>query len=220
MILSHTPPFILVHVPRTGGTSLTLALSRRLPHATVDWHEGKHRTARELSRLRLWSEALVVAFWRPPHEILASWYANACTWFRRYHRVPRIPDQRPPTRAWVAYATDLASLSFDEWLERDVWTGKWPPSVTFRETWLEPHLDQILLYDFRRYRDAWTDLTKRLGVPSRPLPPTDRTADPDLRPQITGELIARCRRHFCADYELCEMRDRPLSPVTACYLRG
>lgn len=211
MILAHSPPLILLHVPRTGGTSLTLALARRLPQATVDFHEGKHRTARELCRLRLWSEALVVAFWRPPLEILASWYANACTWFRRYHRAPRIPGQRPPTRAWVEYATRLASLSFDEWLEQDVWSGKWPPAGSFRETWLEPHLDRILLYDFHRYHEAWEDLAARLGLDPRPLPPIDGTVDPDLRPTVTKAVFVRCRQHFAEDYELLHsIEDSPI----------
>jgi len=202
MLSSREPPFIFIHIPRTGGTSISLAIHRRFPRSTIDFADRKHATARQLAKLPHWTTALKIALFRPPHQILASWFANAVTWHRRYHSPDWTPTDPPPTPEWVEYADRLHSLTFDRWLEEDVWTGKWPARRTFRATWLEPHLDELLLIDASDFQAAWAQVAFRLRTRILPWPPADTTVDETARPDATPDFHERCREHFASDYEL------------------
>ena len=78
MIISHKTKAIFVHIQRTAGTSIELALRREDPSIAGDSHNGRiHLTAREMRAIvgpETWNAYYRFAFVRNPWDRLVSWY--------------------------------------------------------------------------------------------------------------------------------------------------
>ncbi|MDH3719380.1 MAG: sulfotransferase family 2 domain-containing protein, partial [Planctomycetota bacterium] len=79
MIYSLKHQFVFIHIPRTGGTSITETLAGQCWDATVDVFELKHATAEDL-RVRflsdVWHSLYRFTVVRNPWDIIASDYRH------------------------------------------------------------------------------------------------------------------------------------------------
>ncbi len=211
MIASHSPPFVQIHIPRTGGTAWSLALWERFPNATIDLQHRKHSTWKQVVKHRgivgnEW-KGLVWCVVRPPHEIVESWWCNVATWWRdigQHH--PKFAG--PYTLDWLQYCARLKLMDFEEWFDHDVMGGKFNAVAGVEGHWLSGVENcrgtEVVLYRFDELGAAWNDLCDRLGVDPEPAPASAAKGDDRLRPTLTSRQRVDLERMCADDYRLAD----------------
>lgn len=165
--------FCFIHIPRTGGTSLTEGLATNHA-AVVDVHEGKHRTA-FVARTMLgeaWERAYRFSLIRSPWDIIASDYRHCMreawsitaalrmTWTPEWHsRLLRI-------RAYDGFA----DFVLGEWL------CDGSPIVAAGGFWdAFCGTGDVTPIRFEALRDQWPTIAAKCGCPCAELPHVNGT---------------------------------------------
>lgn len=158
---------VFVHVPRTGGTSVALALARYFDDAV--WKpdgslDPDHRSLQEQCQLRGLDPADVMsfAFVRNPWDRYVSFYEFYHGWF--LHRQSSADAGNDPRLAnsW---------LSFDDWLRRFI--SAEPDNL------LRPSAQLVrgvsCVGRFERLQESFDAISRQLGLPHQRLPAVNQS---------------------------------------------
>lgn len=181
MILSRQRRFLLIHIEKTGGTSLRAALRRGLPDCD-EKTIAKHATAREAQQLlgAEWDQLHKVSMVRNPWDRLVSHYffAHKRTVLRPWYK--RILGRRSSHEAWRAACE--GSADFDHFVRR---TADLEVCAPFYRNQIEHLCDdngQLMVDYIGRYesydRDAAV-IFRSAGVPEVRLPKKNATRHPE-----------------------------------------
>jgi len=188
----HGRSFVFIHIPRTAGTAITLALAQQYPDAIVSLFGNKHADAlRSCDYFRSgseWLSAFRFSMIRSPWEIIASDYRHTlaaamaatpasrleCTseWWLRMQRV----------RGYAGF-TEFVRL---EWLcEHSLLR----PGGFWRSWCQGPEGEDlgIVPYRFDQLSDAWAQIRGALGAGDLPLPAP--TPTPQIETTWTPALV-------------------------------
>jgi len=201
MIYSLKHRFVFIHIPRTGGTSITRALLRATyPDAVVDMLELKHAGAEEIRRMvgRDWGDCYRFCTVRSPWEIAASDYrlirqsARGLRWDSGLHQM----------RRWIEHVRHVATLDFGQFVEMFYLTratarvrpgGFWP-------TYCQDRFGRELGVEAIRFEDLsarWPEIVARCNLKPIDLPHVNG-ADPGIPTLWTPELVAAIGE-WCAE---------------------
>lgn len=174
----YTDRFCFVHIPRTGGTSITELLAVNLPNAYVDVFEKKHAYARGLAqRVPNWESIVKFSVMRSPWEIIASDWRHTRAMARQITERTALevhPDWMLRMRRVAAYQ-GFAEFVQGEYLSEDSYVedgGFWK---TFC---LGPEGEDLGVEPIA-YRDLparWMDICEIAGVRQLPLPRLNQTS--------------------------------------------
>lgn len=206
-MISHSKRFILVHIPRTGGTlveagisHLGIALQGKRNHGSLYF---KHAAARDIKRMMgdQYDVYFKFSIVRNPWDWVVSNYAYNRGLHRCYVAGTRYESMRTPGDAPVRIPDWAKDLSFDRWL--DWWLTELNPS---QQALLTDGADNLLVDEvcrFERLRQDVGEICRRLNVEFIP-----RAADTrgqreraDYRDYYTAATRARVATHFQPDIE-------------------
>ena len=142
--------FVYIHIPRTGGTTLTDSFGC-LTYVSKCVHHHKHDTAREIKTLvgsGLWDNAYKFTVMRNPVEICKSWFR---------HCVQYQPGGFE-TGDWVGYCQYLREIAWRGFVEQEVLTGRFVRKGGFLATYC--NLPDIAVLSLP---NAWQYLTGVTG---------------------------------------------------------
>ena len=200
MIWCENPGFVFIHIPRTGGTSITQALLDAYPAARVDNFGGKHATAyaawcRFGPKMVGWLKFAVL---RDPCEIIES------DWRSVTAAAKVLPEYRLHVPVdWAEYVERVAGWDFPQFV-RNQWLGVYSPLRPggFWRTWcLGPAGEDlgVEMLRFDRLAEDWRRLCERYGLSDLPWLNVGRATRP-------AEWTDGLRAAVCAvcwmDYEL------------------
>ena len=171
--------FVFIHIPRTGGMSITQALAGRLPEIadmTInvsglgDQRWWRHSRACELARdIPHWDKLYKFAVIRNPWEIVASFWRLVQRDLALLER-PRPTFPRSADDYWE-FLSQTSRMSFEEWVP---WHFAYlRGSGGFWRYWCcGPNGEDLGVEPVRyeRLREEWPGLCKRLGVGRLKLP--------------------------------------------------
>jgi len=107
--------FIFIHIPRTGGDSLTEAFGG-IPYISKDVYKFKHCLARK-GRYNLfssvWFDAFKFTIVRPPLDLMRSWFNHARTYQQH-------GDKENATHYWLQFCEYVSRVSFPDFVEREI----------------------------------------------------------------------------------------------------
>jgi hypothetical protein len=109
--MMYSADFIFIHVPRTGGTSLTNIFGV-LPGVSKDVHFLKHAKASEIKRIideDVWNNAYKFSIYRENEEIAKSWYKHLCNCDVLYKKEKPIGV----TKKWLDFVECANSCDMD-----------------------------------------------------------------------------------------------------------
>ena len=186
MVISHQHRFVFIHVPKTGGDSITAALRPfASPEATADGDSpDKHLTACEIRRRYIgpanWPDYFSFAFVRNPWEWLHSDYWFSVT---RAAEILRCPNQY--AARWVEKLRRVRRMTFADFV-RTEWT-----TSPIRSYCQEAGCDIVTFIG--RYENLAADflaICQQIGLPAAP-----------PLPHHNATLISGTRRyHYREDY--------------------
>lgn len=157
---------VFVHVPRTGGTSVSLALAKYFddvvwkPDGSID---PDHRSLEQHCEAYGFDphQVMSFAFVRNPWDRYVSFYEFYHRWhLREGSKVSQHPDSR------LAHA----DLSFEAWMRRFV---EDKPGNLLRPSSRQVR-DVKYVGQFERLQESFDELSQRLGLPSQTLPRVNR----------------------------------------------
>lgn len=167
MIVCLNHGYAFIHIPRTGGISITTALAHACGgHACIDAFSRRHAVAGGIAyELPCWSQLYRFAVIRSPWDVIASDWRLVHHSLKTYHREA---IQWP---GWSQRLERVRPMSFDEFV-RVEWLGEWPLDGGLWRTWCTGNgrdlgVQPIL---FSELRDRWRELCRRIGVMTLPLP--------------------------------------------------
>ena len=179
------PPFVFLHVPRTGGIAFYRALREQMPRAVVlDAHGGEtHMSFREAQNR--WPMLPKICVMRSPWEIYASCY--------RLHQHYATLDLMPPQLAGDERLFRMVGrLTFRDWVNTMIATGHLNPPGGFSVRYCGSRV-LVLQYDRRPYQRLAEMLGVRLVLP--------RVNGGWKHPRWTRELIDQVGRYCWMDIE-------------------
>jgi len=192
MLISHKHRFVFVHVPKTGGDSVTAALK---PYATRGLggetaSPEKHLAAWDIRQryfaMRNWPAYFSFAFVRNPWDWLHSDY-----WFC----ISKAPDvtQHPENhvQSWVAKLLRVQKMTFAEFV-RSEWTAS--PCRSYCQ---EAGRDMVSFIGcYENLQSDFAEVCRQIGLESTP----------PLEHRNSTIVSGRTRRHYREDYTP-ELRD-------------
>jgi len=107
--------FVFIHIPRTGGDSLTNAFSLH-PSISRDVYYWKHARAADVRATlcpEQWNAAYKFTVIRHPWDVMRSWYNHCCTWNED-------GDRRFAAVQWIRFAARVATLRFPKFVEMEL----------------------------------------------------------------------------------------------------
>lgn len=187
------PEAIFIHIPRTGGISITSALAASSLHPYVNVDDHRHDYARTI-RFRLgtesWNRKFVFSVIRSPWEIVASWYRLAK---RDLAAMKTNPDFAALDNAWTRYLRVFeADMDFGAYVKRDILGGiigvapggfwrTWCCAVDGADLGVQP-------YRFETLQARWREIAVKCGCPAAQLPHANGTKQEPA--PWTPELVA------------------------------
>ncbi len=147
--MMHCNKFVFIHIPRTGGTSLTETFGV-LPAVSKCVYEYKHATAREIRRLigaKAWNNAYKFTVYRDPYEIIRSWYQH-CLGFC---------DNGYASPDWLSYVDYVRTCSFNTFVELEVLSGRFVQRGGFLSTFC--NLPDINVLSLAEAHDKLVEMT-------------------------------------------------------------
>ena len=208
MIYSLKHRFLFIHIPRTGGTSITEALLRAAhPHAIVDNFDLKHAGAERIREAivypqpldRQWDRLYRFCVVRSPWEIAASDYRN----IRRCARGLTWDAPLRWQRDWCNHIRHVATLDFGQFVEIFYLTratarvrpgGFWP-------TYCQDRCGRELGVEAIRFEDLsarWLEILARCNLDPIDLPHVNG-ADPEIPTPWTPDLVKGVGELCCED---------------------
>jgi len=202
MIWSENPGFLFIHIPRTGGTSITQALLDAYPQARVDNFAGKHATAyaawcRFGPAMVNWVKFAVL---RDPVEIISSDWRNVTA------AAKVLPEHRLDVPVeWSQYLERVSQWDFPQFV-RHQWLGEFSPLRPggFWRTWCRGPAGEDLgvkMLRFDRLAQDWRRLCERHGLVVCDLPRLNvgqATRPAEWTDELRSAVCAVC----WMDYEL------------------
>ena len=203
-MISHSKKFILVHVPRTGGTLLEAGLSDHGIMLQGEPNYGsvyfKHATARDIRRMmgESWKDYFKFSIVRNPWDWVVSNYAYNRGLHQCYVAGTRYEAMRTPGRVpdWAR------EMSFENWLRW--WLDEFNPS---QHALLADEAGNLLMdevYRFETIRQDAGRICRRLGVEfvERPVDTRGKRTNADYRDDYTDDTRRQVADHFARDIEL------------------
>ncbi len=189
MFYSDQKPLVFIHIPRTGGTSLTQAWGT-LPYISKDVAVYKHATAPQIKALigkRLWNQAFRFTIIRDPWEILVSLW-----------RLLMAASGHEGAESWRTSVIYWKARTFNEWLDQEL--GQLKPGG-----FLRTYTAREKVHIFTNVQDAHRTLMEITGdCPELPhLEGSDRTIPVDESRR--SEVLDRC----AFDVRFLEEAERP-----------
>jgi len=189
MIISHKTKAIFVHIQRTAGTSIELALRREDGSITGDSYQGRiHLTAQELRAVvgpQTWDGYYRFAFVRNPWDRLVSWYFMCV--------------QAPSPNRFQRYVVDNAPTFTDFVTKTTTGMGE---KTTRNQLDFVTGPDGNLIVDFvgryERLADDFAIVRKRLGL-AHDLPRANASAHVNYRDCYTEETREIVAQRFARD---------------------
>jgi hypothetical protein len=174
VIFSAEDKFLFIHIPRTGGTSITAALAGAYPRASVDAFAGKHATGLTIRGgfwIDDWESLFRFTVVRNPWEIIGSDYRWTLARAREMDETTYMgcdPIWLSKMRRTSAYR-DFADFVWHEYL------GEWGyilPGGFWRTYCLDfcGHELGIETFRFEELDRAWETIRRRVGTASAELP--------------------------------------------------
>jgi hypothetical protein len=203
MIVDHDRKFVFVHIPKTGGDSIGLALVPHVQHGII-WLQGKHKhnplkqILPTIGDEAKWRQYLRFAVIRNPWELIHSdWYFS----LRSLESIEK-HEQKPELRKWVDKLRavqrypDFAAFVQGEYLGRSL---SFFPYYCQDETGRDLH---SLVLRFERLSEDFHGVCSWLGFnPIPELPHANRTSGrPDYRTDYTSSLA-----EAVGEYAKCEI---------------
>jgi|GEM_PF-3524243 len=191
----YSPRFVFIHIPRTGGISITSALAASAPQSCVHIENHRHDYAwiiRHRLGTECWNRKFVFSMIRSPWEIIASSYRLA----KRDVAAMKV-DQHfaAMDNTWTRYLrTFEVDMDFGTYVKRDILSGiTGVAQGGFWRTWCCDAIDGadlgVTAYLYDRLEIDWPIIAARCGVPDAHLPRLN-TTDPEPAPW-TDELVAK-----------------------------
>ena len=195
MIFSTEHKWVFIHIPRTGGISITTSLKAAVPTATATLVEGRHVTAWKLKQRDpvAWDKLYRFSTMRSPWDIIASDYRLTLK------DVPNQPDDGW-TPGWIARVERIRQhMSFDRFVEEE-YLGKFScvHRGGFWKTWccdLDGSDLGVTMYRFDQLPEVWPEIAARCGVPDAQLPHVNAGVVLDVvwRPDLRAAVGQLCR---------------------------
>jgi hypothetical protein len=194
-MISHDHRCIFIHIERTGGTSVELALSGF--DWWVNWTRGeKHLTAAAaIARYgrETWDRYLTFSFVRNPWDLVVSSYEffhvrqGGGLAFRDYVLAGAAPEARTadPSSGWTH-------------------SGWWRQLGKSQLDWITDGRDAVVvdfIGRFERLQDDFAALCSRIGVPCPPLPHEGRSVRMRYTDYYDDETYAFVERRFRRDID-------------------
>ncbi|WP_370173129.1 MULTISPECIES: sulfotransferase family 2 domain-containing protein [Hyphomonas] len=197
MIISSSPAYVFVHIPKTAGTSLSNSLKA---HSKIVETGGKkrdidyHATARQLREYvgtATFETAYKFSFVRNPWGRLVSWY-----FFLQSHAPNLIGDQT--FEDWVLRGAHMLEGTHME--GEPLVPGQRRPQLS----WLEDE-NQNLMVDFvgkvETLEDDFAIVCDKLGFPPPDIPRMRTSSHGEYQQYYTQEMIDFVRNHYARDIE-------------------
>lgn len=199
MLISDTHRFVFIHVPKTGGDSISAALKPYADGLDASAGDRKHWTARRTRELlfgpqdqRCWSDYVSFGVIRNPWEQVHSDY-----WFCRRH-----PDPGPELGNWRYKVLRCKEITFAQFV-RDICGEHGRAGVGHAEHYLcdrtgRQMVTRILQHE--HLQDHVYDICQTIGLPPLKLPHLNVTPK---RPRYQDDYDSRSRflvaRRFADD---------------------
>lgn len=193
MLISKRKGFVFVHVPRTGGKSITAALKKYADDSYPEF--DRHLPARKIKSQILhkdWDDMISFGVIRNPWDLMSSQY-----WYMRYMNqfLPREPPER--LEAWVKSVRDNAHKSFEGFV-RDS-----KPLDTI-EQYLCNYNGEIMVTEILRYENLTSEfcqIARDIGLYGIHLPHENATLVDgaprhDYREDYTPDLVDYVAERF------------------------
>jgi hypothetical protein len=189
---------LFIHVPRTGGTSISAALERAYPGWVRDFsQEWKHATA---ARLRAsmpaedWGPLYKFAVIRDPHECIESAWRYA-----RQESAKPLGHLERDHPLWVSALRRVGGYrSFGDYVQAE-WFDRPTCLHTggFLRTWCHGPAG-VRVFRHERLGEAWASVCRDLGIPAVELPHANGAASESLDwpPGLWREVAVRCRGDY------------------------
>jgi len=203
-MISHTKRFILVHIPRTGGTVVEAGLSHLgimlQGEQNYDSLYFKHASARAIKRMMgdAYGDYFKFSIVRNPWDWVVSNYAYNRGLHQCYVAGTRYEAMRTPGRV-PDWARDM---SFEQWLRW--WLDEFHPTQL---ALLADEAGNLLVdevYRFETIRQDLDRICRRLNVEfvERPVDTRSKRKSADYRDYYTDETQRQVAAHFLKDIEL------------------
>ena len=230
MLLSHRHRFIFIHIGKTGGTSIELALCRHLgvdleeTRRSPDGEWWKHIWARHLRERvgeRTWDGYFTFAFVRNPYDMVLSLY-SMYTQYPQYTDPERHPDLYHPWNQYESFRHFIKSMGRSQhepderWrqplaqlgvrTQMQVWDDLRNLQTSYlTDSWQARNGPGTILVDFvGRYESLQRDfdaVCRTIGLPRLELPRRGATEHPPFAQCYDVEMEEIVYRHFATDIE-------------------
>lgn len=203
-MISHTKRFILVHIPRTGGTLVEAGLGHHgimlQGEQNYDSLYFKHATARDIKRMMgdAWEGYFKFSIVRNPWDWVVSNYAYNRGLHQCYVSGTRYEAMRTPGKVpgWAS------EMSFESWLRW--WLEEFNPS---QHALLADGAGKLLVDEVYRFENIQQDIgaiCRRLDIEfvPRPVDTRGKRKSADYRDYYTDETREQVAQHFRKDAEL------------------
>jgi chondroitin 4-sulfotransferase 11 len=191
-VICHDHRCIFVHVERTGGTSIEIALSG------FDWWERRTKAEKHLTAVRAiarygsdaWSRYFTFGLVRNPWDLVVSSYE----FFQVRHSTG------------LAFRDFVLSSADPSRRARDGWTHAswWREGGRCQLDWLSDDRGELLvdfIGRFERLAEDFAEICRRLSIPSRPLPHESRMRRGPYAGYYDEETRRRVAEIFARDVE-------------------
>jgi len=211
MILCHSKRFVVLHLQKTGGTSITNSLKPYIqPYDLVfqDWtklifnREGhalsEHATAAVVSEYLgdSWKHFKVFSTVRNPVEIMKSSYSYTKSVYDEHFRGGiDVPPDGMLKGFIYSEQSGYGPDGFVDFMISREYTSVAPQVDRIGS------LDQCMVLDLSTIRETWGDATSYLGYPFHiPLLHTNKSASAEVG--FSDDTIKRIKKHFEKDYDI------------------
>jgi hypothetical protein len=211
MILSYSKSFIVLHLQKTGGTSVTNSLKPYLKNYDMvfqDWtrliynREGhslsEHATAMVVSEYLgdSWKNFKVFSTVRNPVDILKSSYAYTKDVYDEHFRgTLEVPPDGSLKALIYSEKSGYGPDGFVDFMLTREYVSVAPQVDRIGS------LDQCMVVDLSNLRDSWSDATNYLGYPYH-IPLLHSNKSNSAAVEFSDDTVKRIKKHFEKDYDI------------------
>lgn len=201
MLLSDQHQFVFIHVPKTGGDSISAALRQHADGVDASAGDRKHWNARRTREAlfgethgRAWGEYTSFGVIRNPWDQVHS----------DYHFCRQSPDPGPEFGNWRFKVLRTKQIDFPQFVEETCGTHGRAGSSLWHHYLCDRNGRQMITHVLKheRLRDDWPVLCEALGIAPMQLPRLNVTHNrPDYRHEYDSRSRYLVSRRFAADIE-------------------